>query len=67
MKQIGYGEHLPEALPENAAEDEEFLQKLHYVLLQVDVVEGFLTCPESGTQFPIRNGCANMLLNEDAV
>lgn len=65
--QLQHGEGLPEALPENVSDDEELLRRLHHVLLQVEVVEGTLICPESGRRFPIRDGCANMLLNEDDV
>ena len=36
-------------------------------LLQVEVKEGFLVCPETGRQFPITNGIPNMLLNEEEV
>lgn len=34
-------------------------------LLQVEVMEGCLKCPESGREFPISRGIPNMLLNED--
>jgi multifunctional methyltransferase subunit TRM112 len=33
----------------------------------VEVVEGCLVCPESGREFPIKDGIPNMLLNEDEV
>ncbi len=33
--------------------------------MQIDVKEGELECPESHKVFPIHNGVANMLLNED--
>lgn len=34
---------------------------------QIEIVDGNLVCPESGRKFPIKNGIANMLLNEDEV
>lgn len=34
-------------------------------VLQVEVMEGCLKCPESGREFPISRGIPNMLLNED--
>lgn len=36
-------------------------------VLQVEVIEGCLQCPESGREFPISRGIPNMLLNEDEV
>ncbi|XP_004596924.1 multifunctional methyltransferase subunit TRM112-like protein [Ochotona princeps] len=60
--------HLAE-LPEQPAEgyegDEEFLRKLHHVLLEVEVLEGTLQCPESGRLFPISRGIPNMLLSDE--
>lgn len=65
--QIGCIDTLPSEPPQNAAEDKEFLEKLHHVLLEVDITEGQLECPETGRKFPISNGIPNMLLNEDEV
>lgn len=45
--------------------DEEFLRKMHHLLLEVEVMEGTLQCPESGRLFPISRGIPNMLLNEE--
>ncbi|XP_047372425.1 multifunctional methyltransferase subunit TRM112-like protein [Sciurus carolinensis] len=45
--------------------DETFLRKMHHVLLEVDVLEGTLQCPESGRLFPISRGIPNMLLNDE--
>ncbi|KAL1774053.1 multifunctional methyltransferase subunit TRM112 [Sigmodon hispidus] len=42
-----------------------FLRKMHHVLLEVDVLEGTLQCPESGHLFPISHGIPNMLLNDE--
>jgi len=61
---IGLGDQLP---GEPRPADEEFLRKLHHVLLEVEVVEGSLICPETGRVFPIVGGIPNMLLNEDEV
>ncbi|KAL1784575.1 multifunctional methyltransferase subunit TRM112 [Sigmodon hispidus] len=46
-------------------EHETFLRKMHHVLLEVDVLEGTLQCPESGRRFPISSGIPNMLLNDE--
>jgi multifunctional methyltransferase subunit TRM112 len=61
------GEGLPEALTPEHAQDEAFLKLLHHALLEVTVVTGELTCPESGRKFPINKGIPNMMLNEDEV
>merc|ERR1712159_689543 len=42
---IGKGEGMPEQVPEDFATNEEFLKGLHHVLLEVQVIEGTLTCP----------------------
>ncbi|RUS73845.1 hypothetical protein EGW08_018389 [Elysia chlorotica] len=66
-KDIGYADGLPEKLEDNIKENEELLKKLHNALLQVEVIEGELVCPESGRKFPIANGIPNMLLQENEV
>jgi uncharacterized protein YbaR (Trm112 family) len=79
-------------IPDDCDEDEEFLKKMHHVLLevsalarigfvgnhppntvwygmvwgglhpaQVEVVEGTLTCTETGRVYPISKGVPNML------
>lgn len=47
--------------------DTDLLQKLHHLLLEIEVVNGSLTCPETGRVFPINNGIPNMLLNENEI
>ncbi|NXA76203.1 TR112 protein, partial [Thryothorus ludovicianus] len=54
----------PEPGPDYEA-DEDFLRRLHHVLLEVEVLEGALQCPDSGRRFPISRGVPNMLLSED--
>ncbi|VDD82886.1 unnamed protein product [Mesocestoides corti] len=55
---------LPEIIPEGYEENEEFLRQVHKALLELDVIEGSLICPETGREFPIHNGIPNMLVNE---
>ncbi|XP_018650826.1 hypothetical protein Smp_029100.1 [Schistosoma mansoni] len=55
---------LPEEVPVNYSENEEFLKLAHRALLEVDVMEGVLVCPETGREFTISNGIPNMLVNE---
>uniref|UniRef100_A0A914WA77 Multifunctional methyltransferase subunit TRM112-like protein n=1 Tax=Plectus sambesii TaxID=2011161 RepID=A0A914WA77_9BILA len=64
---IGEAEGLPTEVGDMWEENEDFLRKLHRVLLEVEVTEGELQCPESGRKFPIKNGIPNMLANEDEV
>ena len=67
---LGHGESLPLELgdkKDELVENEEFLKELHHVLLEVEVMEGNLVCPESGRKFPISKGIPNMLLKEDEI
>ncbi|CAM9829495.1 multifunctional methyltransferase subunit TRM112-like protein [Lampetra fluviatilis] len=64
---IGHLNNLPLELDPNYQGNEDFLKKVHHVLMEVEVVEGSLQCPESGRQFPITKGIPNMLLNEEEV
>lgn len=64
---IGYSDGLPKNLEPKYEDNEEFLKKAHRILLEVEVEEGHLTCPESGRQFPIAKGIPNMLLTEAEV
>lgn len=65
MQQIGHVGELPPTLQQDFETNEEFLKKVHHVLLEVEVINGDLLCPESGRKFPINDGIPNMLLNED--
>jgi len=47
--------------------NEETLKQIHHALLEVDIIEGELICPETGRKFPITEGVPNMLVNEDEV
>ncbi|KAK0085441.1 hypothetical protein PV325_005216 [Microctonus aethiopoides] len=62
---IGHVGELPQTLIQDFENDEEFLKKVHHVLLEVEVINGDLLCPESGRKFPINDGIPNMLFNED--
>ncbi|CAD5188584.1 unnamed protein product [Musa acuminata subsp. malaccensis] len=46
---------------------EDFLHRFHHALLEIDVEEGALVCPETGRGFPVNKGIPNMLLHEDEV
>lgn len=64
---LGHAEDLPKELADEWHKDEKFLKKAHHVLLEIEIVEGELICPETGRKFPINNGIPNMLLNEAEV
>ncbi|XP_070693106.1 multifunctional methyltransferase subunit TRM112-like protein [Pempheris klunzingeri] len=64
-EELGHRRDLPSELTPNYESNEEFLKQVHRVLLEVEVMEGCLQCPESGREFPISRGIPNMLLNED--
>uniref|UniRef100_A0A8C5QRI0 Multifunctional methyltransferase subunit TRM112-like protein n=2 Tax=Leptobrachium leishanense TaxID=445787 RepID=A0A8C5QRI0_9ANUR len=56
---LGHASDLPQELPSDYENKEELLKKVHHVLLEVEVIEGALKCPESGTEFPITRGEGN--------
>lgn len=64
-EELGHRQDLPDELVPDYNGNEEFLKKVHRALLEVEVMEGCLKCPESGREFPISRGIPNMLLNED--
>ena len=47
--------------------DVQLLANLHTVLMDVHVMEGNLSCPDTGRKFPIKEGIPNMILHEDEV
>ncbi|PCH34624.1 Trm112p-domain-containing protein [Wolfiporia cocos MD-104 SS10] len=56
---------LPAEQPEML--DDDFLQKLHHVLLEIHVEEGAMICPNCHHVYPISNGIPNMLLAEHEI
>ena len=48
-------------------DDEEFLKIMHRILLEYEIEEGELICPETGRSFPISKGIPNMLLQETEI
>jgi multifunctional methyltransferase subunit TRM112 len=56
---------LPAVLSEDLAHDDEFLKALYHILMNVHLVQGMLTCPVTGREFPVVNEIPNMLLEED--
>lgn len=60
-------EKLPTNMPENWSENDDFLKRIHHILLEVEVEEGHLECPETARKFNITKGIPNMLANADEV
>ncbi|XP_004682725.2 PREDICTED: multifunctional methyltransferase subunit TRM112-like protein [Condylura cristata] len=56
---------VPKGPVQGYEQDEKFLRQMHHVLLEVEVLEGTLQCPESGRLFPISRGIPNMLLSDE--
>ncbi|XP_070622288.1 LOW QUALITY PROTEIN: multifunctional methyltransferase subunit TRM112-like protein [Erythrolamprus reginae] len=62
---LGHRSDLPSELIPNYEKNEDFLRKVHHALMEVEVIEGILKCPDTGREFPITKGIPNMLLSED--
>jgi multifunctional methyltransferase subunit TRM112 len=56
---------LPTMLTDDLAQDTTFLQALYNILMNVHLVQGMLTCPVTGREFPVTDGIPNMILEED--
>ena len=54
-------ESLPEELSDELMEDNSFLEAIHHVLFDVEIVRGQMICPDTGRSFPIENGIPNMM------
>jgi multifunctional methyltransferase subunit TRM112 len=55
--------NLPSELPEEPTD--EFVQSLHRLLLETEIIEGELICPNCNRAYPIKDGIPNMLLKDD--
>jgi len=56
---------IPVQLTDDMAHNQDFLKALHNILMNVHLVQGMLTCPVTGKEFPVTNGIANMMLDEE--
>jgi len=66
-EQLGHLDDLPKSVSDNYETDTEFLKKAHHALLEIEVINGDLVCPETNRKFPVTDGIPNMLLNEDEI
>jgi len=55
---------LPDAFDAKHLEDQDFIKVAHKLLLDIHVLKGTLTCPESGRVFPVLDGIARMNITE---
>lgn len=62
-----FGVELPVEPPCTSESDDSTMKQVHHALLEIEVVEGDLVCPETGRKFAIKKGIPNMLCNEDEV
>lgn len=58
---------LPDTLPATTEGiiDDALAANLFRVLFEIHVQEGVLVCPDTGREFPIKEGIPNMILHED--
>ena len=64
---------LPETLPEPGVDNDgdglssntQLQADLHRILFDIHVLTGVLVCPDTGREFPIKDGIPNMILHED--
>ena len=55
---------LPPSVTPELANDEGFLRALYHVLMNVHLINGMLTCSETGREFPVTDGIVNMMMEE---
>jgi multifunctional methyltransferase subunit TRM112 len=55
---------LPPILSDELASNKEFLAALFHIFMNVHLVEGTLTCPVTGRQFPVQNEIPNMVIED---
>ena len=56
---------LPPSLTEDLAKDDAFCRALYHVLMNVHLVKGMLTCPDTGREFPVTDGIVDFTMEED--
>ena len=60
-EQLAVKTELPKAVPSEPASDDSFLRALHHALMEIEILEGNLVCPETSKKFPIKDGIPSML------
>lgn len=57
--------NVPPVLTEDMANDDQFLSALYHILMNVHLVEGTLTCPTTGREFPVKDEIPNFVLSDE--
>ncbi|KAL4083393.1 hypothetical protein QTP88_028717 [Uroleucon formosanum] len=65
--QIGHNNDLSDELIDDYENNDEFLKKVHHLLVEIEIINGELICPETDRVFPISDGIPNLLLNVNEV
>ena len=55
---------LPSVLTSDLAENADFCKALYHILMHVHLIQGMLTCPATGREFPVQDGIPNMMIDE---
>ena len=56
---------LPNEFTEEMANEDDFLIALYQVLMNVHLVRGILTCPDTGREFSVVDGIPNFVFDDD--
>ena len=56
---------LPPTLTDEMVNDTDFLRALYHVLMNVHLVKGMLTCPDTGREFPVTDGIVDFTMEEE--
>jgi len=56
---------LPPILTQDLTQNPAFLRALYHVLMNVHLINGILTCPDTGKEFPVSAGVCSFLIDED--
>ena len=51
---------IPTEWDQKLINDDDFLRAIHRLLIDIHIMEGTLTCPETGRKFPIEKGIPKM-------
>ncbi|XP_047319540.1 multifunctional methyltransferase subunit TRM112 homolog A-like [Impatiens glandulifera] len=65
-RKMGYVE-LPDEVEPSMLDAKDFLRRFHHALVELNLEEGALICPETNRRFPVNKGIPNMILHEDEV
>lgn len=58
---------IPTEPPMDYKQNMDFLKLAHSALMEIEIIDGSLVCPETGREFKVTDGIPNMLVNEEEV